>query len=351
MSDPELDEMNRRFQAASQMDDQEESGLVGSYLDWTNKIENRPLRFLYRLPTNMAAGAWKALGHTIDTASDITTGFVEAKANQASAAVSGVAKAVGADIPQANVGIQSLSEKYPDMMKSYFDIGEYYERGAKPEDDITVGMTQFAVPFLGWLKAAGGLQGATKGVQIAKAAGAEAVAAASAFDPQEGRVADLVQMGRELDGRFGDFMRRISPDGSLVGRYIDYMTNREDEGKWEGRFKNAVDSVVTTAAVAAFIKGAGVAYKKTSAQLKKTGDLKSVAEGTATPDQVKRLAPDAKVGNQKRKATILKSAKEAPQSGAGIVQTADKQWTVYVDRKPMGVFASVESAEDLLGAL
>jgi hypothetical protein len=103
------------------------------------------------------------------------------------------------------------------------------------------------VPFSMALKTMGGLQAGATAANIAKGAAAEAVTMFGAFDPHAGRFADLV--------------RAVSPDGLASNRYIDYLTNRENEGEFEGRFKNVVDSLSGSAAVAGALKVGGTTLR------------------------------------------------------------------------------------------
>jgi hypothetical protein len=113
--------------------------------------------------------------------------------------------------------------------------------------NLTEGAVQFMVPFSMALKTMGGLQAGATAANIAKGAAAEAVTMFGAFDPHAGRFADLV--------------RAVSPDGLAANRYIDYLTNRENEGELEGRFKNVVDSLSGSAAVAGALKVGGTTLR------------------------------------------------------------------------------------------
>jgi len=113
--------------------------------------------------------------------------------------------------------------------------------------NLTEGTVQFMVPFSMALKAMGGLQAGATAANIAKGAAAESVTMFGAFDPHAGRFADL--------------MRAVSPDGLAANRYIDYLTNRENEGEFEGRFKNVVDSLSGSAAVAGALKVGGTTLR------------------------------------------------------------------------------------------
>lgn len=274
--DVELEDDNARFRAAQAQDESESfyeniktsmAGAVG--VQDRSKGAGRALDFLLDAPKNIGVGAYRALVNTIDTAWDFQAEFAESLTKDPAAPAG----------QQGGVKVPSLTEAFPDLMKNVYGLADQWSAGNQPEDDVMEGIAQFTLPFAGWLKAFGGMGAATKAATVVKAAAAEAVTAASAFDPHEGRFADLLQMGRQLDNRFGEVLRRLSPDGSLVARYIDYMTNRENEGEWHGRFKNAVDSLATTAAIAGFVKAAGKTYKKTRGKIEKKVEQQKEAKG------------------------------------------------------------------------
>lgn len=215
---------------------------------------------LLKIPKNIGIGAWKALINTIDTASDI--------AAQNSPTGLG-AKAVGGDEARQALS-PSLSEAHPELMKHLKSFTDDWERNDTMRDDVTQGLSQFALPFAGWMKAMGPAGSAM--MKFGQGLAAEGATAGSAFDPHDPRMTDLLKMGQEYEGRLGNFMRNISPDGSLMNSYINYMTSREGvtpqekregvtEGKWEGRFKNAADSVGGSAAIAGILKFAGHTFK------------------------------------------------------------------------------------------
>ncbi|MCE5292914.1 MAG: hypothetical protein LLG14_27275 [Nocardiaceae bacterium] len=128
-------------------------------------------------------------------------------------------------------------------------------------DSLTQGIAQFAIPFMGWSKAMGVARGAPMLQNMVNAAAAETITASTVLDPHAGRMADLVELGRHSEGKFGELLNRVSPDGSLANNYIEYMTERDGESEWEGRFKNSVDSLATSAAVAGLIKGGASTFK------------------------------------------------------------------------------------------
>ena len=113
--------------------------------------------------------------------------------------------------------------------------------------NLTEGTVQFMVPFSLALKAQGGMVAGAKVANIAKGAVAEGVTMFGAFDPHAGRFADL--------------LRAVSPDGLAANRYIDWLTSRENEGELEGRFKNVVDSLSGSAAIAGTLSAGGAALR------------------------------------------------------------------------------------------
>lgn len=198
------------------------------------------------LPRNLSVGAFKAALNTLETGADLAELDVP-----------------GTDVPAIPplAPARYISDVAPDFFESANQLVNEWNEGNKLSDDIVQGVTQFAVPFGAYMRVLGGFKAGQTVANVAKAAGAETVAAGSAFAPQEGRLADLLKLGRESEGRFGELLRSISPDGSLVNSYINMMTDRENEGEWEGRFKNAIDSLAGSAAVAGLLKGAATGFK------------------------------------------------------------------------------------------
>lgn len=247
LNDKEFDAIKSRIDGAGDEDATEQLAAdIGARRD---AAEHPIRRFALNAPKNIGVGAWKALVNTVDTLSD--AGGEVAKGT--------VEKVTGAKVPQQMT--PSLSEQFPEFMDSMRNFTSAWERNDTMSDDVAQGIAQFTIPFLGWMKVAGGVGGLTKTAALSKAVGVETATAGSAFAPQEGRVADLLEMGRESETRFGTLLRKIAPDESLMNQYIEYMTNRDGEGVWEGRWKNAVDAAVSSAAVGALLKTAAGTYK------------------------------------------------------------------------------------------
>jgi hypothetical protein len=205
------------------------------------------------VPYNVGLGAYKAALNIIETGADL----FDAAAAGGSAQEHAAAKLVGATpTPKP----PSVRELFPGFFENAHAFADASTADNKVSDDIVQGVAQFALPFAGFLKLAGGLKGASTAAKLARAAAAEGVASAAAFDPEEGRVADLVKLGMESEGRFGDLLRKVAPDGSLLNQYIDYMTSRGGS-RIEGRYKNAVDSLVTSAALGGILKSAAISFR------------------------------------------------------------------------------------------
>jgi hypothetical protein len=134
-------------------------------------------------------------------------------------------------------------------------------RNNSTDDDITQGIAQFVIPFTAFTKMANVSKAKSFLSAAGRLAGAEAATVGTAFEPHDGRAADLLEIGRQAEGKLGDVLNKVSPDGSLMNAYIGYMTDREDEGEWEGRYKNIVDSLGLSAATAGLLKAAPFSMK------------------------------------------------------------------------------------------
>jgi hypothetical protein len=173
-------------------------------------------------------------------------------------------------------------------------------------DRVTQGIAQFAIPFTGFMKALKVTRAPNIISKAARAAGAEAAAVATAFQPHDARAADILDLGRHAENQFGRFMADVSPDGSMLNAYIDYMTARENESEFEGRFKNVVDSLAVSAAAAGLIKAVPAtakAARKLAVQIAEGGPPPGspAAQGGwigyhGTPHKVDRFSA-AKVGS------------------------------------------------------
>lgn len=208
-----------------------------------------------RLPRNVGVGMYKAAINTIKTGADLVNAPGEIASEAMGLPVNVFSAPAGA---VAGLPMVAFSKDFADAAGQF---GDELTENNTLSDDIIQGVAQFAIPYMGYLRAFGGYQAGAMLMNVAKTAGAETAASATAFDPHDGRMADLLEMGRQSEGKFGNLMRAVSPDGSLANHYINWMTEREGEGEWEGRFKNSVDNLVTTAALGSLFKTAATAFK------------------------------------------------------------------------------------------
>lgn len=224
------------------------------------KASKQVFGWLKNLPKNITVGTLDA----IDAMADF--------ADEASEGAKGETKPKG-----QKPFLDSTGQDYDDPLSAAWrgGLNELRTRLSKNDtmsDDITQGVAQFAVPFTGWMKAMKGSAAAGKLGLIMQAGAAEAATVGTAFAPDSGRVADLLQAGREMEGRLGETLRKLSPDGSALNGYIDYMTDRSDETVADARWKNIVDSLAVSAGVGALLKAAPVAMKTGRYALENAGN-------------------------------------------------------------------------------
>lgn len=161
------------------------------------------------------------------------------------------------------LGDEPLSQVDLGVFEAIKGFRDHLAEGSTTADQITQGVAQFAIPFAGWARAFGGISRAhTAARNLLTAAGAETATSAVNLLPDTGRFADLLELGQHAEGKLGDAMRAVAPDDSIINQYINWMNEREDEGPWAGRFKNTVDSLATSGAVAGLVKGAASTFKK-----------------------------------------------------------------------------------------
>lgn len=138
------------------------------------------------------------------------------------------------------------------------------ERGdGGPVDQITQAGIQLAVPFAGFSKLLGGLRGAKGLAQFGRISLANAATDATAIDPhaeQMGRAADILDLARHTEGKLGDAMLSIAPDGSLLNSYIDFSHSR-NESEASGRLKNILDGFLMNGAASTLFHTVAVGLK------------------------------------------------------------------------------------------
>lgn len=167
--------------------------------------------------------------------------------------------------PEIDAAAQKLEEErkaaHDPAKSAYWAWRDEVAQGSTLSDGVVQSISQYAIPFLGFSKLLGGLKGASTLGTVARVAGAEAATAATVLPSDAPRAADLLAMARHVEGKMGEAMLAVAPDGSLLNKYIDWMTDRTNETETEGRFKNVVDNLVLSAAGAGLFKTAAMTLK------------------------------------------------------------------------------------------
>lgn len=123
-------------------------------------------------------------------------------------------------------------------------------------DNLTQGVAQLALPFAGFSRAVAGLHG------LANMAVAGGLTDATALGPHDMRLADLISLGRHTEGKLGDALRTLAPDGGALNGYINYLTDRGNESEAEGRFKNVLDGFGANLIATPLIHSAAMVLKQ-----------------------------------------------------------------------------------------
>lgn len=129
-------------------------------------------------------------------------------------------------------------------------------------DNLTQSVAQLAIPFTGFSRTLAGLHG------FASMAAAGALTDSTALGPHDMRMADLVALGRTTEGRLGDALRTLAPDGGAVNAYINYLTDRGNESEAEGRFKNVLDGFGANLIATPLMHSAAMVLKQGTAGLR-----------------------------------------------------------------------------------
>jgi hypothetical protein len=301
-------------------------------------------QWVMNLPKNISVGLFDAAVNTIRSVGDLAGAMDSgAKAQNREARMADPNGLIGGD---PNAGLegktpQQLREKHlaepvspihsavSDAVMSFRDS---FAQSSDTPDQVTQGIAQFALPLLGWTKLLGGLSGASKIGTIAKAATAEAATVATAFDPQAPRAADLVQMGKTVEGKLGDSLNAIAPDGSALNAYIDYMTDRSDEGAVEGRFKNVVDSLGVSAAAAGLLKVGANTIK--------------FAHGL--PEYIAENAGRSRVGASAQRGAVGDLSRIEPAESKWITEDGTPVWEMNAEQLDAAIESAQKADHDLL---
>lgn len=129
-------------------------------------------------------------------------------------------------------------------------------------NSLTQSAAQLAVPYMGFSRALSGMHA------VAQLATAGALTDASALGPHDMRMADMLALLRHTQGKLGDTLRTLAPDGSAQNAYINYLADRTNESEAEGRFKNVLDGFGVNLIATPLIHSAAVVMKQGYAGLR-----------------------------------------------------------------------------------
>lgn len=129
-------------------------------------------------------------------------------------------------------------------------------------DGLTQSVAQLAIPFMGYSRVLSGLHG------IASIVAAGAATDSTALGPHDMRMADMMALGRHTEGKFGDALRTLAPDGSALNAYITYLGDRTNETEAEGRWKNVLDGFGVNMIATPLLAVAGTVLKQGTAGLR-----------------------------------------------------------------------------------
>lgn len=151
-------------------------------------------------------------------------------------------------------------------------------------DNLTQSVAQLAIPYAGFSRALSGVHA------VAQLATAGALTDATALGPHDARMADMISLGRHMEGKLGDSLRALAPDGSAVNAYINYLTDRTNESEAEGRFKNVLDGFGVNLIATPLIHGAAMVLKQGMSGLRYMLDNGVTSSGGMVPPGAQRGA-------------------------------------------------------------
>lgn len=226
-----------------------------------------------RLSKNGLIAAFDAVKNTADAVMLMgANSDVAAARDQELADISGVGNSVadrrdkkiakGVDVVK---GAPRLEDVAPEFMYDAQLLRDTLGQDVNSTPDVLIQKAlQFAVPFMGTMRAMGVTAQTSKVAAVAAGMVADAVVSWHVWSPDEGRFADL--------------LRSISGDDALVHRATDYLASDPNDDQATARFKNVIDGQITAAVVAGIVK-TGAATLRAA----KNGTLKLTAEPAPAP--------------------------------------------------------------------
>jgi len=357
----DLDKQNEWKQANDEAAKKAGVEIIGGVMGVPAPVVN----WMRELPRNVSVGTLDA---AINTADALKHGYEylqhkNAEGKSAMAAADNAARLPGtapAEVPPVPEQ-PAPSPVYDAAKNAVLQFRNYLASNSDTKDEVTQTIAQYAVPFLGYSKLIGGLKGANALGTIARSATAEALTASTVLAPHDPRMTDILQLGKHVEGKFGEAMNAVAPDGSLLNAYIDYMSNRDNESEAEGRFKNVVDNLTFSAAIATLFKTGAVLFKGGHAAFNGLPDTasKSVDMSIGPTRQVGAVNPEV------FSPSSTTSAQTSPSSAASIEPNHNGQFTdsfrsehyvppgstvvtTYDKNKPNGLLAMKENESGAL---
>lgn len=191
-------------------------------------------------------------------------------------------------------------------------------------DNLTQAGAQLAIPFAGYSRALAGVHG------IANTIAAGIATDATALGPHDPRLADVIALGRTAEGKLGEVLRAIAPDGGAVNAYLNYLTSghegatpaerAQNESEAEGRFKNVIDGFGANMIVTGLVHTAASVIKQGTAGLrylvdKGVGSTSDLRTSIGAEPQDMSLSPEDRAARRAEVAAQRDAADPNPGSG------------------------------------
>jgi hypothetical protein len=152
-------------------------------------------------------------------------------------------------------------------------------------DNLVQGVGQLALPFAGYSRAVGALHG------LSNVLAAGVLTDATALEPHASRLADMVSLGKQTEGKYGEVLRDLAPDGSALNAYINYLGDRSNESEAEGRFKNVLDGLGANLIATPLLHTVGMVLKQGGEGLRY-----AMENGVASTDRLMPANQDGQIG-------------------------------------------------------
>lgn len=221
-----------------------------------------------RVTTNVLDSVVSAADSMFDNepmkkARDVVAGGLTAAANTGDAAMSAMENGPGKPFVQMAGGSGTPNAIWGHAKGALMDFRDAVAvQDPTLADNLVQGVGQLALPFAGYSRALGGVH------TLAETLGAGMVTDATALAPHDARLADLFSLGKQTEGKFGDVLRTLSPDGSALNAYANYLGDRGDESEAEGRFKNVLDGFGGNLIATPLLHAVGMVLKQGTAGLR-----------------------------------------------------------------------------------